>query len=198
MSASETASGATNLHQSIEQLIAETVRQSQSTHEAEQQRLAEALKSALAEIESGQQALNRAAGMLRNALGVATSEAQNPEIVEESPEPTPQSEAVQPIAAPAEVVPTSEPTNDRGQHELDVIAHNANITNATGLQSWLRGREEVSTVQIREFVNGELRLHLDLGTGLEMTAFKTWLSEHAGSIVTSTDNVIEIRFGTAV
>ena len=62
---------------------------------------------------------------------------------------------------------------------------------------WLRSRDEVANAQIREFVAGELRLHLDLTSGLEMTAFKQWLGEHAGDIVTSTDKVLEIRFTDA-
>lgn len=202
MPASESASGATNLHKSIEQLIAETVRQSQSNHEAEKLRLSEALKNALVDIEASQASLTKAAGTLREALGeqpatIAEVETVTEEVAETSPEAAPQLEVVQPAVATPEVGPTSAPADDRGPHEMDVIAHNVTIANATGLQSWLRGRDEVANAQIREFVAGELRLHLDLTSGLEMTAFKQWLGEHAGDIVTSTDKVLEIRFTDA-
>ena len=201
MSASESPSGATNLHASIEQLIAETVRQSRSGQEAEKQKLTGALKSALAEVESSQQALGRAAATLRDALGAEGTPALDVASVEvTTPSPAPEShlDIVHPVAEPLEAGPTSTPASDRGPHEMDVIAHNVNITQATGLQSWLRGREEVTNAQIREFVAGELRLHLELGTGLQMDAFKQWLGDHHGEIVTSTDKVLEIRFADAI
>ena len=68
MSASESSPIAANLQESIEQLIAETVRRSQNDHEEEVQALRGALKQALEEIESGQAAMNRAAETLRAAL----------------------------------------------------------------------------------------------------------------------------------
>lgn len=189
MSASETVPTASNLHNSIEQLIAETVRQSQSTHEEEKQKLINALATALGEIETGQQALNRAADALRAALGQeieAESTAATVEIEPPSNEETPDE-------APMEA---TEPTSsNRGPHDLNVIAHDASIGNARDLQELLRGQPEVTRAQTREFVNGELRLQLALSSALDMAALDGWLSKHDGMVVTSTDSVIEIRFG---
>lgn len=195
MSASESLPGVSSLHQSIEQLIAETVKQSQTTHEAERQKLTAALSGALSDIEQGQQALSRAAETLRAALGddeESIAIAPAAEAVDEPANDESAPEAAQP--APVEVSPT--PATDRGPHELDVIAHGASIGNASGLQSLLRGRPEVESAQTREFVNGELRLHLALTSGLDTDALGTWLGEHSGELVTSTDSVIEIRFGS--
>lgn len=202
MSASESASGAANLHKSIEQLIAQTVRQTQATNEAEKQQLTVALNSALAEIEASQLSLNRAAELLRSALGTNASEIgkvsnDEAEVAELSPSPAPEPEVVPAAVVKPDVGPTAAPTDDRGPHEMDVIAHNANIAIASGLQSWLRGREEVANAQTREFVGGELRLHLEMTNGIEMPALEKWLGDNGGQIVTNTDKVIEVRFGAA-
>ena len=100
-----------------------------------------------------------------------------------------------PAEEPVPVEVSATPAQDRGPHELDVIAHGANFGKAQGLQQFLRGRDEVDGAQTREFVNGELRLHLSLSSGLDMTALGDWLTAHGGELVTSTDSVIEIRFG---
>lgn len=194
MSASESAPVASSLHQSIEQLIAESLKQSESLHEAEKQRLTAALYTALGEIEAGQQALAHAAAALRAALDGEKETSDEAPVVENEPEPAIE-EPMPPAEEPVPVEVSATPAKDRGPHELDVIAHGANFGNAQGLQQFLRGRDEVEGAQTREFVNGELRLHLSLSSGLDMTALGNWLTAQGGELVTATDSVIEIRFG---
>lgn len=194
MSASERSPLTSQVHQSIEQLIAETVRQSQSAHVREREALVAGVKQALAEIESSQLALERAATALRSALGDPTAAA--PETrggeVDEAVAPNDTDLATEETTTPADSM-TAE-LQDRGPHELDVIAHGASIARASGLQALLRGREEVRSVQTREFVNGELRLHTDLHSALNMAALHTWLKENGGRVSTTTDAVVEISF----
>lgn len=192
MSASESSPLAANLQESIEHLVAETVRRSQSDLEGDQQKLRETMRQALAEIVAGQAAMNRAADLLRTALDTPTAETSAPDG---------QVEAI--VAEATESVDTAEPaaieaTVDEkitGPHELDVIAHNVSIGIATGLQSMLRARDEVASAQTREFVNGELRLKLEMNSGLEMSSFKEWVTEHGGRLGAQTSSVIELRFG---
>lgn len=191
MSASESSPFAANLHESIEQLVAETVRQSQTTHEEEQQRLRNALESALTEIESGQAALHRAAETLRAALISPVTEVPSTQVLDDSTTDPPSPGAIAVPETAAIVAVDSTP----GPHELDVIAHNVTISIATGLQSMLRERPEVASAQTREFVNGELRLKLEMKTSLDIDALKTWITDHNGQITTHTESVIELRFG---
>lgn len=190
MSASETTPATSDLHTTIDQLIAEKVQQWRVSSDAEKQHLTSAMQSALDEIEASQQALNRAATTLRAAMGTAPavsppeSDVDAVPVIKEEPIPL------------AEETPASDPSTYRGEHELDVIAHHASIGNASGLQSMLRARSEVKSAQTREFVNGELRLQLSLRNGLDMAAFSAWLDQHNGTLVTSTDSVIEIRFAS--
>lgn len=191
MSASEPSPLAANLQESIEHLVAETVRRSQTDLEVEQQKLRVALQQALAEIQSGQAAMNRAADVLQAALDTQVVTPITPDgAVEEVTEDSVVAESVEPT--PVEAV-VAEPV--AGPHELDVIAHDVSIGTATGLQSMLRGREEVTSAQTREFVNGELRLKLEMNSALGMSSFKEWVAEHGGRVATQTNSVIELRFG---
>lgn len=188
MSASESSPLTSNLQESIEHLIAETVRNSQSSHEEEKQQLRVALQTALAEIEAGQASLNRAADTIRAALGTpatvsATIDVAD-DVVDEAPAP-PEVIAVEPPKVlPAEI----------GPHQMDVIAHDVTIGIASSLQSLLRERPEVTNAQTREFVNGELRLKLDLASGLDMSVLDEWIAAHSGRITSSTASVLELRF----
>ena len=196
MSASESSPLAAHLQESIELLVAETVRRSHTTQEEEQQKLREAVAQALIDIEAGQAAMNRAATNLRAAL-----EATVTEDVSEDVSTSPSSDGHIPITdsiAHATPEPEAEPIATRqevGAHGLDVIAHDVAIGMATNLQALLRVRPEVRSAQTREFVNGELRLHLEMESGLDTAALAAWLAEHNGRIATQTDSVIEIRFG---
>lgn len=189
MSATESSPATSGLQESIEQLIAETVRRSQSEHEEETQRLRDALRTALSDIEAGHASLTRAAETLRVVLGDAPAL----EPVAES------SEDIEPeTPAPVDVVPVEPIATTEaevGPHELDVIAHDVTIGIATSLQSLLRGRPEVNSAQTREFVNGELRLKLEMKSSLNMTVVNEWIANHGGRVNTSTASVLELRFG---
>jgi uncharacterized phage infection (PIP) family protein YhgE len=195
MSASDSAPVTTSLHQSIEQLIAESLKQSQSLHEAEKQRLTAALSAALGDIEAGQQAFARAAETIRAALNGEEEAAPETTVEEPVTEPV-NDEPMPPAEEPVPVEVSANPASDRGPHELDVIAHGASIDNAIQLQTLLRERPQVTSAQTREFVNGELRLHLSLESGMDLAALGDWLAAHSGQLVTSSDSVIEIRFAS--
>ena len=197
MSASESTSSGTNLQESIEQLIAETVRRSQVEHENEKKQLQEALQQALTEVEAGQAAMNKAAGILRSALDTpmpvaeetGSAEAEVPVLPVAIDEPDEEPEP----ATQVEVPPVDEP--EVGPHELDVVAHDVTIDTAKRLQAMLRDREEVKDMKPRSFVNGELHLRLEMTSGLEMASIKEWIAEHKGQVATSTSSVLELRFG---
>lgn len=208
MSASESSPLTSRVHQSLEQLIAETVRQSTELHEREGENLKAAMRSALAEIETSRLAMDRAAETLRAALGdepasAPVSPAIEPETevsapvehtLVESTTPTVQDDVQQPAEPSPESAQTVAQSENRGPHELDIIAHGATITRAAGLQSLLRAADEVSSVQTRQFVNGELRLHAEMTRTIDLEALTTWLNENGGRVATTTDRVIEIHF----
>lgn len=197
MSASESSPLSSDLHQSIEQLIAETVRRSQNGHEAEVQRLKAALLVASEEIETARSAMDRALSTLHTALetgetatvtAVSPAESAGNDEVQVSPEsPTIVSETTEAAA--------TEAGSDVGPHTLDLIAHDVTIGIATGLQSMLRAQPEVNTAQTREFVNGELRLNLDMRSELNHAALQEWIGTHGGRVATRTASVLELRFG---
>lgn len=194
MSASESTSSGTNLHESIEQLIAETVRRSQVDHENEKQQLQAALQQALTEVEAGQAAMNKAAGILRSALDAPVPTAEQTTPVEPREPALPVAIEKPEAEDLAEVPPVVEP--DLGPHELDVVAHDATIDTAKRLQAMLRDRDEVTDMKPRSFVNGELHLRLEMASGLEMASIKEWIAEHKGRVATSTSSVLELRFGS--
>lgn len=201
MSASEPSPLASNLQESIEHLIAETVRRSQVEHEEEKTRLRTALQQALTEIESGQAAMNRAADFLRTVLDAPTPvvaelkpelgavEARTAPTIESATSPTPVE------IANVKGVEKSESTTE-GVHDLDIVAHSINFRIAGNLQKWLNDRAEVSDAKIRTYVDNELHLELKMESSLDMTALKTWLADHDGTIATTTDSVVELRFGS--
>lgn len=193
MSASETSSPGTNLQKSIEQLVAETVRRSQADHDEETQQLKSVLQQALTEVEAGQAAMARAAEILRSALGTPDALATPPEsavaVVEDAPAPI---EGAVPAPKQEEATPA---TAEIGPHGLDVVAHDVTIDVAKRLQAMLRDREEVKDMKPRSFVNGELHLRLEMESGLDMASIKEWIAEHKGHVATSTDSVLELRFG---
>lgn len=192
MSASESSPIVANLHESIEHLIAETVRQSHVSHEEEKQALRDALQSVLGDIEASQLAMQRAADRLRAVIDAPAPETS-------APVPTSEPVADEPATTPEDTeTATEQPAQTpvvAGPHELDVIAHDVSISIASGLQSLLRARPEVTSAQTREFVNGELRLKLDMASGLDMAELEQWIGTHNGRITAQTDSVLELRFG---
>lgn len=197
MTAPESSSLPQDLQESIEQLIAETVRRSKSGHEEEVQQLRSVLNAALEEVEVSQAALERAAATLRAAISTPEESRPEPEaeeevdqVVGEAPAPTEEA-AAQP--APDGQDQAAEAT---GPHELDVIAHNVQMDIATGLQAMLRGRPEVTSAQTRQFVNGELRLKLHMESSLHLPAIQNWVAERNGRIGTHTATVLELEFGS--
>lgn len=197
MSASESSPLPQDLQESIEQLIAETVRRSKTGHEEELQHLRGALKAALDEVEASQAALERAAATLRTAIAApadvqpdAAPDAEVDQVVGEAPEPT-EAEAAEPEPDGQE-----QPADVAGPHELDVIAHDVQMDIATGLQTMLRGRPEVKSAQTRQFVNGELRLKLQMESSLDLPTVQEWVAERNGRIGTHTAAVLELQFGS--
>lgn len=194
MSASESSPLSANLQESIGQLIADAVRQSQADNLGDNQELKAAMAIALEEIAASKAALNRAEEVLRNALGTG-----EPEVTAEA-EPAPVDEVVEEVPAPSEAA-TEQSTAvvsesaEANPHELDIIAHRVDIDTAMNLQSMLRGRPEVTSAQTREFANGELRLHLSMGSRMDMAAFTEWVEGRKGTFGTQTDSVIELDFG---
>lgn len=196
MSASQSAPATSDLHDSIDQVLAEAEKRGRAAADADLHHLTTALQTALDDIVSSQQALARTADALRTALGIHPTTPVNEELTDAAIEVAGDRDPVnkEDPAVFEDVEPNSVALPDRGEHELDVIAHHASIGTASGLQAMLRARSEVKSAQTREFVNGELRLQLHLRNGLDISALSAWLSENAGALVTQTDSVIEIRF----
>lgn len=178
MSSSDPLFVAADLRASIEQLIATAMQQSRTNHD---QRLTALLEETLRELETQQSALATMAERIRVALS--------------EPEP-----AANPAPAPAIPVPASPsrvtPNAVLKANEVDVIAHGATLSHASGLQSLLRGMPEVTELQTRQFVNGELRLHAAMAASLDTQALRTWLETNNGTITTLADDVIEITFSS--
>ena len=192
MSASQSAPAASDLHDSIDQLLAEAEKRGRAAADADLYHLTTALQTALDDIVNSQQVLARTADVLRTALGINPTAPVTAAVIEAAvvPDPTIKEE----IPGFGDGEPDPKPVPERGDHEMDVIAHHASIGTASGLQAMLRARSEVKSAQTREFVNGELRLQLHLRNSLDIGALNAWLSEHTGALVTQTDSVIEIRF----
>lgn len=190
MSASDLSAETENLQSSIEQLIAESLRRSQSSQDAELVQLKSAMRQAQAEIETAHAAMGRAREALRKALGDDEIDDLVIEVplVEVQNQPEAITGQVSEVATPAPV-PMAE-----GPHQLDLIAHDVTIGLATGLQAFLRSRPEVTSAQTREFVNGELRLELEMASAPDMDALNAWIGEHQGRIANQTASVIELRF----
>ncbi|MCA9834556.1 MAG: hypothetical protein KC435_11440 [Thermomicrobiales bacterium] len=172
-----------NLHASIQQLIADAVRQTRSS--GDDSALHGVLQETLTDLESQQTAMAVTIERLRAALAA-----------QDAPKATPADEPPLSIeTVPTVETPTVLATDDRGAHELDVIAHGASLANASGLQAFLREMPAVDAVQTRQFVNGELRLHAEMKSALDRAALGAWLDANEGKILTVTDTVVEMSFG---
>lgn len=169
---------AADLRASIEQLIATTMQQSRTNHD---QRLTALLEETLRELETQQTALATMAERIRVAL-IETESPIEPEVVPAIPVPASWS-----VVTPNAILDAD---------ELDVIAHGATLSHASGLQALLRGMSEVTELQTRQFVNGELRLHAAMAASLDTQALSTWLEANNGAIITLADDVIEISFSS--
>ncbi|MCO5216248.1 MAG: hypothetical protein M9953_01610 [Thermomicrobiales bacterium] len=180
MSSSDPLHVAADLRASIEQLIATAMQQSRTNHD---QQLTALLKETLRELETQQSALAVMAERIRVALS------------ESEVEPTAESEPASAIPIPA-ATSIIAPNAILEASEVDVIAHGATLSHASGLQSLLRGMTEVTELQTRQFVNGELRLHAAMAASLDTQALSSWLEANNGTIITLADDVIEIAFSS--
>lgn len=175
-----------NLQASIEQLITDAVRQARAEGSDGDAALHVVLQETLTDLETQQTAMAATIDRLRTALAVPVAQAPVPTNVVATTAPEP---------VPTVATPTVQTQDDRGAHELDVIAHGASLANASGLQAFLRTMPTVSSVQTRQFVNGELRLHAEMTAALDRNALNTWLGENGGKVLTVTDAVVEMSFG---
>ena len=174
-----------NLHDSIEQLIANAVEQARATSTAQAAACRAAIEETLIELEAQQAALARSIERLRAALAVEAASADD-------------SAASAPAPASAETetddIPTNTPTPIAAARELDVIAHGASLAHAAGLQQLLRALPSVDAVQTRQFVNGELRLQTVVRGAVDREGLTTWLAANGGDLLTVSDSVVEIVF----
>lgn len=176
-----------NLQASIEQLIADAVRQARADGSDGDAALRMVLQETLTDLEAQQTAMVTTIDRLRTALAVP--------VAQESVATNAAAATIAPDPVPTVATPTVQTQDDRGAHELDVIAHGALLANASGLQAFLRTMPAVSSVQTRQFVNGELRLHAEMTAALDRNALNTWLGENGGKVLTVTDTVVELSFG---
>lgn len=121
----------------------------------------------------------------------AETEADPPAV--DATEPTTAEDAPVPANTVEPDVP-SEPT----VRNLTVLAHNVpNAKVAVALQKMLRGLDVVTSVDTREFANGELRLAVIATDALPQDALEAWVAEHGGKAFHASPAVLEITLTTA-
>jgi len=86
----------------------------------------------------------------------------------------------------------SEPTTSRTIQVLALGVPNAKT--AIALQKMLRGLGAVTSVNAREFANGELRLAVSTTGPLPEEALTAWLADNAGELTSATETVTEVTF----
>jgi hypothetical protein len=78
---------------------------------------------------------------------------------------------------------------------MDVLAHGVPSARiAISLQKMLRGLDVVSSVEAREFADGELRLAVTATDTLPVDALSIWLTDNHGELTSTGDTVTEISF----
>lgn len=190
MSSSESIPNPASLQASIEQLIADAVRQSSSAASPENNALRAVLEATLTDIEAQQAALATTAERLRTALVPAdTNTATESVTMSPSIATSVDGDSEEPDA-PAAIA------ENAGPHTLDVIAHGATLAAASGLQSLLRTMPAVGSVQTRQFVHGELRLLVEMTSNLDSESLEAWLTDNDGRLASATSAVVEIRFNS--
>ena len=100
-------------------------------------------------------------------------------------------------APPPETVEeaATESTEPAGPRDMDVLAHGVPSARiAISLQKMLRGLDVVSSVEAREFADGELRLAVTATDTLPVDALSIWLTDNHGELTSTGDTVTEISF----
>jgi hypothetical protein len=117
-----------------------------------------------------------------------------PEASREASPATPAAEEIVEATMPEEDVPEAN-ADDAGPRVLDVIAHGVpSATTAIALQQVLRGIDEVTRVDAREFADGELRLHVECSAPVPDAPLTDWLSRNSGTLVSHNGKAIEVSF----
>lgn len=78
---------------------------------------------------------------------------------------------------------------------IDIVAHGAPFNIASELQMLLRGLDPVTDVQVKQFVNGEMRLVVHASGALPVDDITSWVTRHNGTLTSHRDSVIEVTFG---
>lgn len=95
----------------------------------------------------------------------------------------------------AETAVTSESPTTDGPRSIDVLAHGVPSARvAISLQKVLRDLDVVSSVEAREFANGELRLAVQATDALPQATLESWLADNNGELTGSGATVTEITF----
>lgn len=116
---------------------------------------------------------------------VATPDASEPPLAEESPVETTQADEIAEEAPAAREAPSS----------IEILAHGVpSAATAIGLQQMLRNVDVISRVDTREFADGELRLHLECTGEIPDETFTEWLAHNSGSLVSRNPKAIELSF----
>ena len=104
-------------------------------------------------------------------------------------------------AAPAPDVEsgvTPQAPTTHGDRSIDVLAHGVpNARVAISLQKMLREMDVVSSVEAREFANGELRLAIQAKDSLPEIDLAAWLANNNGELMSVSASVMELTFGSA-
>ncbi|HEV2073103.1 MAG TPA: hypothetical protein VGR29_05615, partial [Thermomicrobiales bacterium] len=97
-------------------------------------------------------------------------------------------------APPPDVAPeiTPEEPAPEGSRGIDLLAHGVpNARVAISLQKMLRELDVVSSVEAREFANGELRLAIQASDALPEAALVAWLGDNNGELTSKSSSVTE-------
>jgi len=107
-------------------------------------------------------------------------------------------ETAEPDVEEADETPSGEapePELDNGPGIIDVIAHGVpSAATAIGLQKMLQELDTVSSVEAREFADGELRLQVNCTGPFPEQPLADWLSQNSGSLVSRNGASIELTF----
>jgi hypothetical protein len=125
------------------------------------------------------------------------SSAPGSEEQDSAPDPVaefPEEAAIVEETRPEEDLPEDTPANDEPV-AVDVLAHGVPSADiAIGLQNLLRGLDEVTKVEAREFADGELRLHVACTGTISDAPLTDWLQSHNGILTSRNGKAIELTF----
>ncbi|HWV22763.1 MAG TPA: hypothetical protein VNZ58_01115 [Thermomicrobiales bacterium] len=156
---------------------------------------------------------NPVAEPVTNAISSISAPSESPAEVEEptltepdasepvasAPEPSPEiPEPIQTEPEPESVsaeIPAIEEPKASAPRTIQILAHQVpNAKTAIALQKMLRGIDIVTSVDAREFANGELRLAVTATGPLPEDTLTAWLTDNAGELTSSTETVVEVTF----